>query len=108
MSLFDDIDDCHFIWNSLYNDIIDHHLPSRKAKIRSKSLPWTDSSIRKGMNERFKLLNEAKVSGDPVKWSQYRKKKKRNEIKKIRERGPKRLIGMINLTNQPILKNFGS
>ena len=107
MSLFDDIDDCHFTWNYSYNDIIDHHLPSRKAKIRS-NLPWTDSSIRKGMNERFKLLNEAKVSGDPVKWSQYRKKKKRNEIKKIRERGPKRLIGMINLTNQPILKNFGS
>ena len=60
-----------------YNDIIDHHLPSRKAKIRSKSLPWTDSSIRKGMNDRFKLLNEAKASGDPVKWSQYRKKKMR-------------------------------
>ena len=28
------------------------------------------------MNERFKLLNKAKASGDPVKWSQYRKKKK--------------------------------
>ena len=27
-------------------------------------------------------------------------------LKKIRERGPKRLIGMINLTNQPILKNL--
>ena len=48
MSLFDDIDDCHFIWNSLYNDIIDHHLPSRKAKIRSKSLPWTD--VQKASN----------------------------------------------------------
>ena len=49
------------------------------------------------MNEEFKLLNEAKASGDPVKWSQYRKKK-RNAIKKIRERGPKRLIGMTTQT----------
>ena len=57
------------------------------------------------MNERFKLLNEAKASGDPVKWSQYRKKKEMR-LKKIHERGPKRLIGMINLTNQPILKNL--
>ena len=91
VSLFDDIDDCHFIWNSLYNDIIDHHLPSRKAKIRSKSLSWTDSSIRKGMNKRFKLLNEAKASGDPVKWSQYRKKK-RNEVKKSVKEGRSGLL----------------
>ena len=85
MSLCDDIDDCHFTWNYSYNDIIDHHLPSRKAKIRSKSLPWTDSSIRKGMNERFKLLNEAKASGDPVKWSQYRKKKEMRLKKSVKE-----------------------
>ena len=85
MSLFDDIDDCHFTWNYSYNDIIDHHLPSREAKIRSKSLLWTDSSIRKGMNERFKLLNEAKASGDPVKWSQYRKKKEMRLKKSVKE-----------------------
>ena len=90
MSLFDDIDDCHFTWNYSYNDIIDHHLPSRKAKIRSKSLPWTDSSIRRGMNKRFKLLNEAKASGDPVKWSQYRKK--RNEAKKSVKEGRSGLL----------------
>ena len=77
VSLFDDIDDCPFIWNYLYNDIIDHHLPSRKAKVRSKYFLWIDSSIRKGMNKRFKLLNKAKASGDPVKWSQDRKKEMR-------------------------------
>ena len=91
MSLCDDIDDCHFTWNYSYNDIIDHHLPSRKAKIRS-NLPWTDSSIRKGMNERFKLLNEAKVSGDPVKWSQYRKKKKEMRLKKSVKEGRSGLL----------------
>ena len=80
VSFFDDIDDCHVIWNYLYKDIMDHHLPSRKAKIRPNSLPWIDSSIRKEMKKRFKLLNEAKISGDPVKWSQYREK--RNEVKK--------------------------
>ena len=81
VSLFDDIDDCHFVWNYLYKDIMDHHLPPWKAKIRPNSLPWIDSSIRKEMNKRFKLLNEAKTSGDPVKWSQYREK--RNEVKNL-------------------------
>ena len=37
------------------------------------------------MNERFKLLNEAKASGDPVKWSQYRKKKEMRLKKSVKE-----------------------
>ena len=84
INLFDDIDDCHSIWNYLYKDIMDHHIPSRKAKIRSNSLPWIDSSIRKEMNKRFKLLSEAKASGDSVKWRQYREK--RNKVKSLLKR----------------------
>ena len=42
------------------------------------------------MNKRFKLLNEAKASGDPVKWSQYRKK--RNEVKKSVKEGRSGLL----------------
>ena len=79
MNLFDDMDDCPFIWNYLYNNVIECHLPSRKTKIRSKSLLWIDFSITKGMNKRFKLVNRAKASRDPVTWSQYRKKG--NEVK---------------------------
>ena len=33
------------------------------------------------MNKRFKLVNRAKASGDPVTWSQYRKKG--NEVKNL-------------------------
>ena len=36
------------------------------------------------MNKTFKLLNEAKTSGDPVKWSQNREK--RNEVKHLLKR----------------------
>ena len=50
--LFDDIGDCHFVWNYLFKDIMDHHLPSQKAKIRPNTLPWIDSSIREEMNKR--------------------------------------------------------
>lgn len=78
--IFDDIDDCVAFWQCLYDDILHHHLPSRDAKIRDKSLPWINTSIRKEMNKRYKLLKDAKLSGDPEKWRLY--KEKRNAIKK--------------------------
>ena len=31
-------------WEALYKYIIDQHIPLRKAKVRSNSLPWMTSS----------------------------------------------------------------
>ena len=74
--LFDDIDDSLDTWQYLlvYNEILHHHLPPRDVKIRDKSLPWINTSIRKEMNKRYKLLNKAKSSGDPEIWSLYKQK----------------------------------
>lgn len=69
MSLFDDIDDCYFVWNYLYKDIMDYYLLFRKVKIRFNFFLWIDFFIRKEMNKRFKFLNEVKIFGDLVKWS---------------------------------------
>ena len=69
-------------WETLYNYIIDHHIPIRKVKIRSNSLPWMSSSLRKEMNKRYKLLtlaqNTPKGSNE---WSTY--KKQRNLCTKL-------------------------
>ena len=70
-----------YLWDYLYKDIVNHHLPTRKVKIRSKSLPWISTYIRKQINLRYKLLKEAKSSQDQVKWELY--KSKRNEVKKL-------------------------
>ena len=71
--IFDDIDDSVWVWETLYNYIIDHHIPIRKVKIRSNSLPWMSSSLRKEMNKRYKLLtltqNTPKGSNE---WSTYK------------------------------------
>ena len=80
--IFDDIDDSVWAWETLYNYIIDHHIPIRKVKIRSNSLPWMSSSLRKEMNKRYKLLtlaqNTPKGSNE---WSTY--KKQRNLCTKL-------------------------
>ena len=80
-SVFDDIDDSLYIWDYLYKDIVNHHLPTRNVKIRNKSLPWISTYIRKQINLRYKLLKEAKSSQSQGKWELY--KSKRNEVKKL-------------------------
>ena len=79
--IFDDVDDSLYLWDYLYKDIVNHHLPTRKVKIRCKSLPWISTYIRKQINLRYKLLKEAKSYQDQVKWELY--KSKRNEVKKL-------------------------
>ena len=57
------------------------HIPQRRVKIRSDSLPWMNSHIRKTMNKRYKILKRAKESGSKVLWDEY--KKLRNEVTKL-------------------------
>ena len=40
----------------MYKNIVESHITSRKAKIRSESVPWMNSTIRKEHNGRYKLL----------------------------------------------------
>ena len=56
-SIFDDINDCVWVWESLYRDIIKEEIPERKAEVRRKSLPWVTTDIRNLMNKRYKTLN---------------------------------------------------
>ena len=54
-NIFDDLDDATWAWEYLYKDIVKSHLRSRVVKMRSNSLPWMNSSIRKELNKRYKL-----------------------------------------------------
>lgn len=80
--IFDDIDDSVWAWETLCNYIINYHIPIRKVKIRSNSLPWMTSSLRKEMNKRYKLLILAQnTPKGSVEWSNY--KKQRNLCTKL-------------------------
>ena len=72
-NVFDDVDDNYWLTASVYNDIEQEHLKKRKVKIRNKSLPWINSSIRKLMNKRYKQLRKAQTTNLPDDWKEYRK-----------------------------------
>ena len=55
----DIFDDCVWVWEALYKFIIDEHVLLRMAKVRSNSLPWGSSSLRKELNKRYNLLLKA-------------------------------------------------
>jgi len=73
-SLFDDVDDCYWAWQSMYNQIITNHVKERKVKVRTESNPWMTSEIRKQMNHRYKLLVSAqKTKKGSQEWTLYKK-----------------------------------
>ena len=62
----------------LYKDVSTEFLPKRKVKMRSKSLPWMNGDIRKLMNKRYKLLQQAQKTKDPEDFERY--KALRNQV----------------------------
>ena len=46
-STFEDVDDVTYAWSTMFDGIVTEHIKKRKAKIRTNSLPWVDSCIRK-------------------------------------------------------------
>eukprot|EP00112_Aurelia_sp_Birch-Aquarium-sp1_P014347 Seg309.5 transcript_id=Seg309.5/GoldUCD/mRNA.D3Y31 product="RNA-directed DNA polymerase from mobile element jockey" protein_id=Seg309.5/GoldUCD/D3Y31 len=77
-SVFDDINDCLWAWDKLYSDVKNEFIKERKAKIRSNSLSWITTDIRKEINKRYNLLNKAQSSKLPSDWQAY--KKARNHV----------------------------
>ena len=56
----------------LYEQIKTEQLPKRKAQIRTKSLPWINSKIKKLMNQRYKQLIKAWKIEDLEDWKMYK------------------------------------
>ena len=58
-NIFDDLDDASWVWECLYKDIVKSHVHARRVKIRRRSQEWMNSSIRKELNKRYKVLLKA-------------------------------------------------
>ena len=46
-SIFEDLDDTVWAWEYLFKSIVDTHITTRQAKVRSDSLQWMNSTICK-------------------------------------------------------------
>ena len=50
--IFDHKDGVLWAWNSFFKEICDFHVPVKRVRIRSQSLPWVNNSSRRKMNLR--------------------------------------------------------
>ena len=82
--VFDDVDDNYWMVEKLYEQIKTEQLPKQKSKVRTKSLPWVNSKIRKLMNQRYRQLIKAQKSKDPEDWKMY--KELRNKVSREMKR----------------------
>ena len=57
-SIFEDVDDIAWVWENLFNNVVNCHVPTRRLKARQRSLPWMNSEIRKAMNNWFTSLQQ--------------------------------------------------
>ena len=69
--LFEDLDNTAWAWEKMYKEILKEHVPKRKAKIRTDSLPWMNASEDK----RHEQLLKANQTKDPEDWKKQRIKK---------------------------------
>ena len=79
MEAMDDIDSQWDYWKELFNAIVDAHVPTTKARVRNKSLPWINREIRVMMKARTYYLTKARKSGKVEDWVKF--KSIRNPLK---------------------------
>lgn len=78
MDSLDDMDSKWHYWKKLFSEIVDTHIPLKKARVRRKSLPWITREIRVLMRARNYLCTKAKKNRKAEDWEQY--KKLRNQV----------------------------
>ena len=72
-SIFDDIDDVAWAWETMFKDVIDSHNPKCLVKIKQHSLPWMNSEIPKAMNKQYKLLKSCDGTSETKQyWKGYK------------------------------------
>ena len=69
----EDVDSQWDYWKKMFNDIVGLHVPSKKARVRKKTLPWITRDIRVMMRARSFYYTKAKKSRRVEDWEQFKK-----------------------------------
>lgn len=62
METMEDMDDRWEYWKQLFGEIVATHVPTKRARVRKKTLPWITSDIRALMRARNYFGTKAKKS----------------------------------------------
>ena len=74
------------IMNSFLTETQNNHAPFIEKKVKGRSCPWLNDTIKSEMNERDKLLRIARKSNNETDWNVYKRKRNfvKNEIQRTK------------------------
>ena len=72
MDSFDDMDGQWEYWKKLFGEIVDSHIPLKRARVKRKTLPWITQEIRALMRAKSSFLTKARKSKTED-WDKFRK-----------------------------------
>ena len=73
MESMTDIGDRWEYWKQLFWEIVDSHIPLKRARVRNKCLPWITHGVRALMRARSYFSTKAKKSRKVEDWEKYKK-----------------------------------
>ena len=73
MDTLEDMDGRWEYWKQLFDEIVNLHIPTKKARVRRKTLPWITQDIRALMRTRSYFLTKAKKSRKAEDWEKFRR-----------------------------------
>ena len=67
------------IFNQLFLDVLERHVPVKTVKIQNRAVPFVNNDLKAAMKERDKLKRRFRLTRDMTDWSLY--KSARNHVK---------------------------
>ncbi len=68
----DNVDDALHVWQCMFNDVVNKHIPKKTKRVRSAPSPWLNNIIIKQMSRRDYLHRKAVRSNSVSDWSAYK------------------------------------
>ena len=72
---YDNIDDIWHHWATLFNQILDKHVPLVQKKIGNRQIPWITAQIRKEIRKRNQLYKKFRKNSTNMNWIKYKEQR---------------------------------
>ena len=95
MEIFDDVDDMAWYTSALIRSIIDEHAPMKSKVVKSASVPYMNSALRKAQYKRNMARNKFRKFGKHY-WEENRRT--RNHVVDIRKKSKKTARNMTRIS----------
>ena len=87
VEVFDDVNDAVDLWQNMFSNIIDKHIPKKSKRIKANPTPWFNRDIKRHLSTRDYLHRKALKSNNSSDWVDFKayRNKVTNIIRKAKE-----------------------